>query len=618
MHAKELLDQLNNTDEHSRLEAKLGSQIGDSILETICAFSNEPGLGGGYLLLGVREITDTLFEPIYEPVDLGDVDKLQTELTTQCATAFNIPIRPQIELDTIPLKNSRSKANVIVVKINEVDANQKPVFIKKYKLPLGAFRRIGSSDIKCTEEDVLVLYQNRKSDSYDESLIDGASLDDISTEELDYYRELRKNEKEFADDLSYSDNDLLLAIGCAKFKEGKLVPTVAGLLLFGTKLTLRRFFPMMRIDYLRVEGNEWIKDPDKRFDTIEIRDPLIRAFSRVSAAILDDIPKAFSLEDKGMQRKEISSIPSKVVRELVVNAIMHRDYRVQSPITVIRYSNRLEVRNPGYSLKSEDAFLQPGSETRNPKIAAVMHELGFAETKGSGLRTMKKLMQGAGLSAPNFESDRGKNQFVAYLLMHHFMSEDTLNWLANFKAYNITDEEAKALFFVREVGAINVSAYKFINEVSGTDASIHLRRLRDLNLLVKKGKRSSAFYLPTALLLAPQRSPIGSKPSQDIGDSEIEELPKDLKIEVTALGKKTQKKRMWSVILKLCEWKELTPNEIAYYVSRNQDHIRMTYLTKLLDEDLLTISTNPSNPHLTYEITPKGIRWLSENQKTNR
>ena len=62
MHAKELLDQLNNTDEHSKLEAKRGSQIGDSILETICAFSNEPGLGGGYLLLGVREITDTLFE----------------------------------------------------------------------------------------------------------------------------------------------------------------------------------------------------------------------------------------------------------------------------------------------------------------------------------------------------------------------------------------------------------------------------------------------------------------------------------------------------------------------------------------------------------------------------
>ena len=208
MHAKELLDQLNNTDEHSRLEAKTGSKIGDSILETICAFSNEPGLGGGYLLLGVKEITDTLFEPIYEPVDLSDVDKLQSELATQCATAFNIPLRPQIELHTIHLKNSRSKANVIVVRINEVDANQKPVFINKYKLPHGAYRRIGSSDIKCTEEDVLVLYQNRKSDSYDESVIDGASLDDISGEELDYYRELRKKEKEFADDLGYSDNDL--------------------------------------------------------------------------------------------------------------------------------------------------------------------------------------------------------------------------------------------------------------------------------------------------------------------------------------------------------------------------------------------------------------------------
>ena len=56
MTAVELLESLNLLDEHERIEAKRASDIGKSLLETVCAFANEPGLGGGWLLLGaVRE-----------------------------------------------------------------------------------------------------------------------------------------------------------------------------------------------------------------------------------------------------------------------------------------------------------------------------------------------------------------------------------------------------------------------------------------------------------------------------------------------------------------------------------------------------------------------------------
>ena len=59
--ARELLDELNSLDESARIEAKAGSQVDRSIHETICAFANEPGLDGGYLLLGVRA-QETLFD----------------------------------------------------------------------------------------------------------------------------------------------------------------------------------------------------------------------------------------------------------------------------------------------------------------------------------------------------------------------------------------------------------------------------------------------------------------------------------------------------------------------------------------------------------------------------
>ena len=48
-----LYEELLVLDEHPRIEAKRASSIGDSIMQTVCAFANEPGLGGGWLLLGV-------------------------------------------------------------------------------------------------------------------------------------------------------------------------------------------------------------------------------------------------------------------------------------------------------------------------------------------------------------------------------------------------------------------------------------------------------------------------------------------------------------------------------------------------------------------------------------
>lgn len=52
---QDILTQLHEFDEHPRLEAKSGSKIGASVMQTVCAFANEPGLVGGYIMLGVEE-----------------------------------------------------------------------------------------------------------------------------------------------------------------------------------------------------------------------------------------------------------------------------------------------------------------------------------------------------------------------------------------------------------------------------------------------------------------------------------------------------------------------------------------------------------------------------------
>lgn len=100
---------------------------------------------------------------------------------------------------------------------------------------------------------------------------------------------------------------------------------------------------------------------------------------------------------------------------------------------------------------AEDKLGEPGSETRNPFIAAVFHETNLAETKGSGIRSMRRLMEQAHLAPPTFESDRMNNQFTVRLLLHHFLNEADVKWLSNFSKLMLSDTQKQALVFVREV-----------------------------------------------------------------------------------------------------------------------------------------------------------------------
>ncbi|MFG0261343.1 MAG: ATP-binding protein, partial [Novipirellula sp. JB048] len=489
--ARELIEELNTLDEHVSIEAKTASELGESVMETVCAFANEPNLGGGHLILGVAAALDS-FWPFYEAVGVDDADQLQSDIASRCASAFNIPVRPQISLEMIDGKK------VIVVFVPEAGAHEKPIHFKNRPLPQSARRRIGPTDQKCTEDDMIVFYADRQTQTHDERILPDARLDDLDDEAVELYRQLRGDVDPSAEELKWEQNELLEALGAVKREGGVLKPTIAGVLLFGKPIALRRLFPMMRVDYIRIPGTQWVKDPDRRFDTVEIRSPLIRAIQRARSAVLDDLPKAFSLPAGELQGKELPMLPDRVVREVIANAVMHRDYRVHGSIQIIRYANRLEVRNPGYSIKSEERLGEPGSQTRNPKIAAVLHDVKFAESKGSGIRVMRELMAQNNLGAPTLESDRTDNSFLAILLFHHFLGEDDLRWLHSFEDVSLVETEMRAMISAREVGAINNATFRSLNRDSDTlSASKHLRKLVDCGLLTKKGSGAATYYVPT-------------------------------------------------------------------------------------------------------------------------
>jgi len=636
--AQELLTELNTLDEHLTIEAKTASDVGTSLMATVCAFANEPHLGGGYILLGVAPASDS-FCPAYDAVGVSNPDQLQQEIATQCASMFNIPIRPQIVSERIGDKT------LITVFVPEASAHEKPIHFRNQSLPRSARRRIGSTDQKCTDDDMVLFYEDRRGETYDEQFVADAAMDDFDEEAIELYRRLRSDVNSQAEELTWSRDELLEALCAVKRRNGVLKPTVAGVLLFGSSKALRRLFPMLRIDYIRVPGVQWVKDPDRRFDTVEIRAPLLRAFQRVRSAILDDLPKAFSLPAGEVQGKEIPVLPDRVIREVVANAVMHRDYRVHGSIQIIRYSNRLEVRNPGYSIKAEERLGQPGSETRNPKIAAVLHDVNFAETKGSGIRVMRELMDEQGLSSPALQSDRTGNSFLAMLLFHHFLSQEDVVWLKSFEQHNLTEDEMKAMISAREVGALDNSTYRTINrEIDTLSASKHLRKLCDCGLLVKKGNGPATYYEPTeqalenwlpgtvnevnSSLLDGKKQELDGKKQELDGkkqeldgkkqeldgkkqeldgkkqeldgkkqelDGKKQELPGDLAERIAAQGKKGDKAEILNLVVELLTVREMSTFELAKYLDRAIEYIRRTYIKPLVEEGRIQ-SSNPENP----------------------
>jgi len=646
---EELLGRLQVRDECNRIEAKESkTTLGKSALETISAFSNEPDLGGGYLVLGLKKNDSETSNERYIVQGVDDPDKVQQELAGVCRDTFNIRIRPKIYVHHY---NGR---NIIVAFIPEAFCRDKPIFIESKGVEKGSFRRIGSGDHYCTAEDLDLLYQSRRQQHYESDVLNDVSWEDISPKAIEEYRRLRARIDPNAEELKLDDQGLLLSLKTAIKKNGEVIPTIGGLLLFGTKAALRREMPMAaRLDYIIVEGIEWVPDPSKRYSyAIDYREALVTLMPHLHSQIMSDLPTKFGLEEGHLQRTDTPYIPRDVIREAIANALMHRDYRSHQPTQIIRYSNRLEFRNAGYSLKPIEELGEPGSKPRNPLIAAVFHELKHAEAKGTGIRAMRECMQKAGLSTPPIiESKREGNEFDLILLPHHLLDRETLEWLSQFGDIDLSDAQRQALAFTRAVGAITNQDYRQLNGTDTLAASSALRGLRDANFLHAKGKGNGTYYV-----LGPrvtERTPYTSLPDKEeaslisLGDkgvtpqisalsegltphiSHLREgltphisplckgleaipkgfppLPEELKQQLASLGERSKRGEIKDLIKKLCSLGPLQLTQLAQILGRNPRHLRDRHLSKMVGKRELVYQypNQPAHPQQAYRV-PEG------------
>lgn len=100
------------------------------------------------------------------------------------------------------------------------------------------------------------------------------------------------------------------------------------------------------------------------------------------------------------------------VRELILNALVHRDYSTHTdytPVTIRMFSNRIEIENPGglYGRMTLDKLGKVAADTRNPFLANALEVIDVTENRYSGTPTVYSAMKNAGLPEPKFENERG-------------------------------------------------------------------------------------------------------------------------------------------------------------------------------------------------------------------
>ncbi|MHC9544965.1 MAG: ATP-binding protein [Vulcanimicrobiota bacterium] len=399
------IDKIKKQWESSRIEYKCcRTHLSKDAWETVFSFANE---GGGLILLGYRKDGDT-----YVPEGVENPSQIIDDFTSTVAQKFNFC--PVVKAEII----EDSGNSVIMIEVKEALAYQKPIYILDSGPFKGGYKRVGATDIRLNDEDIARYYRERMG-APDSQPTEDMTLVDIDERALSAFKNLRKLERPDAPELALDDRGLLKAYHLLYKDTGKL--TIGGLLLFGKEDAIRRYFPALRLDIIRIKGTRWGKDRDP-FLSRDLTGNLVHL--RITALEIIDqfflIP--FHADERGDRTDE--NAHRRALREALTNLIMHQNYYHRSPAQVRLYNDRIEFYNPGHSLKDPAFFGIPGSELRNPSIASVFYNIGWAEAKGTGLLSTIEALKKEGYPIPQLLNDTPHDTFTL-ILPHPFTPQDT-------------------------------------------------------------------------------------------------------------------------------------------------------------------------------------------------
>ena len=378
--------------ERQNIELKrAGQDTPEKLYDTLSSFSNQTG--GGIILFGIDEKSD------FEITGVYDAQDLQTKVTNQ-SLQMEPAVRPVFTVAEIEGKT------VVSAEISECDIFEKPCFYKGAGRLRGSYIRVGEADMPMTDYEIYSYEVFKKKIQDELRVVERAGLTSLDTDALaEYFVRLKKAKP----NLAMQPKEKILRLQGLTDKEK---PTVAGLMLMGEYP--QAYFPQLSVTAMVVDGTEFgaVGTGGERFiDNQRIEGTLMQMLEGTLAFIRRNT-RTSTVIDEGGKRADRPEYPVVAVREIVLNALIHRDYSIHtdnSPIRVILYRDRLEVENPGglYGRITVDELGKMAADTRNPFIAGGLEVILGTENRFSGIPTILREMELARLTPPLFESRRG-------------------------------------------------------------------------------------------------------------------------------------------------------------------------------------------------------------------
>lgn len=359
--------------ETETLEFKRDFPSKDSkLLKTVVAFSNGKG---GKIVFGVDDETHEIIG-----IESDKVFKFMDSLANMISETIYPQVNPRITFETLNDKT------IIIAEI--LPGQNQPYFLKAEGSLDGVYIRVAATTRRAEREKIkeLVLWGEGK--SYDKLFENHEPANADSVKKL------------CADIEKYSQKspvkvENLIGWGLLKQEENHLIPSVAYRLLAENDL----HFACIQCGVF--------KGTDKVFfiDRKEFAGSVYEQIENAYNFVLQHINIGAKIE--GLYRKDIPEIPQEAIRELIVNAVMHRNYLAHSNIQVCIYDDRLEITNPGglYGGLTIEKMLSGISSIRNEQLADIFLKMGIVEKWGTGIKRVAELCKNHGLGEVKYTAD---------------------------------------------------------------------------------------------------------------------------------------------------------------------------------------------------------------------
>jgi|SRR5690554_142681 len=485
-------------------------------------------------------------------------------------------------------------------------------------------------------------------------------LDDLDGESFAQYRNLFRSTRPQHPFLEGDDRELLRSLGGMKLNRetGEYELTLAGLLMFGSSVSISEELPHFTLDYQEKRSPETHRWSDRLTTDGSWAGNLFQFFRRAFPKLVSDIKVPFQL-DSQMRRVDETEV-HEALREALVNCVIHADYESTTPIRVVKGDVDFEFRNPGrLRVPKEQALAGGVSDCRNPSIQKMFQMIGAGEKAGSGLPTIIRSWKDQHWRAPILDEDIVQETTTLTLSLASLLPSVAVAKLEEslgnrFKELDRNEQIVLVTNWLEEV--VTHERLMQVLDIHSRDLTLMLEKLVRDGLLIRQGTGRGCHYelsigspkqgdiwtaskaphpedmkssdkVESSSYSGENSSPKSanssyndensshSKESEQPGDEPLldEELWAKLSkiAEPISRTKRTSDRSiMEDVILKLCEQHALNGRQLAALLGRNSTSIRNNYLSPLVKSGRLRL-THPeriNHPQQAYLIADVALR----------